>query len=425
MTRYELDLGRLHHDHFDKPLPEIYNLKTRFDHTYIIGKTGKGKSTLMENMALYDINFGVSVIFIDPSGLSCRKLYHMTKDKSRVMYISIESPKIINPINKDGYTLDTLIQEFIQVLDVLVTLTASNPESTVLMREIINMAMRSITMPENKHIKYITELLLYKDEREKLLGELIKAGKTEEHRYWKEFDEMENKYYSRNKEKQESAKRVAARLMEISTGEMTDFVIGPNEVDLNDIVENGKVILVDTSRMNHNSKIYLSNLLVYAVLSFSEHSNNKFLKNPKPLIVYVDEFSIVVSRLFEELLAKSRKSAVGFVLAHQNFGQIPDRILDTIIGNADTLITFTCGDVEADRLGKILSVPSRELMDLDPYTAWIRMGKNNLRVELHEPIMNHIPDLPAGTISPKPVKSTSAYWFLANEPDSWISLIQF
>lgn len=421
MTRYELDLGRLHHDHYDKPLPEIYDLKTRFDHTYIIGKTGKGKSTLMENMALYDINFGASVIFIDPSGLSCRKLYHMTKDKSRVTYISIESPKIINPINKEGYTLDTLIQEFIQVLDVLITLTASNPESTVLMREIINMAMRSITKTENKHIKYITELLLYKDEREKLLGELLKAGKTEEHRYWKEFDEMEYKY-PRNKEKQESAKRVAARLMEISTGEMTDFVIGPNEVDLNDIVNKGKVILVDTSRMNHNSKIYLSNLLVYAVLSYSEYSNNKFLREPKPLLVYVDEFSIVVSKLFEELLAKSRKSAVGFVLAHQNFGQIPDRILDTIIGNADTLISFACGDVEAVRLSKILSISPRELMDLDPYTAWIRLGRNNLRTELHEPILDFTPDLPPITISPKASDQVYEYWFLVDEEDSWIPL---
>jgi type IV secretory pathway VirB4 component len=422
MTKYELDLGYLHHDHYDKPLPEIYNIKTRFDHTYIIGKTGKGKSTLMENMALYDINFGSSVIFIDPSGLSCRKLYHKTKNKERITYISIESPKVINPIDKAGYTIDTLIQEFIQVLDVLITLTASNPESTVLMREIINMAMRSIIKPENKNIKYITELLMYKDERINLLNELQKVGKLDEYRYWKEFDEVEYRY-SRNKEKQESAKRVAARLMEISTGEMTDFVIGPNEVDLNDIVENSKVILVDTSRMNHNSKIYLTNLLVYAVLSFSEYSNNKFLKEPKPLMVYVDEFSIVVSKLFEELLAKSRKSAVGFVLAHQNFSQIPDRILDTIIGNADTMIAFACGDNEAERFSKIFNTNPRELMDLDPYTAWIRLGKNNLKTELHEPILDFIPELPNGILSPKAVNPKSEYWFLADEKDCWISLI--
>lgn len=422
MTKYELDLGFLHHDHYDKPLPEIYDLKTRFDHTYIIGKTGKGKSTLMENMALYDINFGSSVIFIDPSGLSCRKLYNKTKVKERVTYISIESPKVINPIDKAGYTIDTLIQEFIQVLDVLITLTASNPESTVLMREIINMAMRSITKPKNKNIKYITELLMYKDVRTKLLDELQKVGKLDEHTYWKEFDEAEGRYV-RNREKQESAKRVAARLMEISTGEMTDFVIGPNEVDLNDIVENAKVILVDTSRMNHNSKIYLTNLLVYAVLSYSEYSNNKFLKEPKPLLVYVDEFSIVVSKLFEELLAKSRKSAVGFVLAHQNFSQIPDRILDTIIGNADTMITFACGDNEAERFSKIFNTNPRELMDLDPYTAWIRLGKNNLKTELHEPILDFIPELPDGILSPKVVNPKSEYWFLADEKDSWIPLI--
>lgn len=87
-----------------------------------------GKSSLLENMALHDIEFGVATIFIDPKGDSVKKLLELTTDKSRIHYISIESPIVINPLNKEGYRLDNLIQEFIQILDVLITLTASNPE---------------------------------------------------------------------------------------------------------------------------------------------------------------------------------------------------------------------------------------------------------------------------------------------------------
>ncbi len=140
------------------------------------------------------------------------------------------------------------------------------------------------------------------------------------------------------------------------------------------------------------------------------------------MIVYVDEFSIVVSKLFDELLAKSRKSAVGFVLAHQNFSQIPDMILDTIIGNADTLITFTCGDKEAARFSKIFNISTRDLMYLDPYLAWIRLGKNNILTELYPPIMDYIPELPDTILSPKPIEQKSEYWFLADEKESWVSL---
>ncbi len=417
MSDYELSLGTLDVTQFDKPLPEIYDLDKRFNHTYIIGKTGKGKSTLMENMALYDINFGLSVIFIDPSGVSCRKIYHNIKDKDRVIYISIEHPKVINPIHKEGYKLDILIQEFIQILDVLITLTASNPESTVMMRLIIGHAMRAISHEDQKNIQFINDLLLNRETR-KILAQQLEQEKrqhTEEYKFWNTFDQPANW------QRPESAQRVAARLSEISTGEMKRFTIGKNELDIEDIVKNKKVILVDTSRMTKNSKIYLTNLLVYAVYSYALFSENMFVKNPDPLLVYVDEFSIVVSDLFDELLATTRKQSIGFVLAHQNFSQIPKNILDTVMGVVDTMITFACGDTEAKRFSEIYDVKPRELMDLQPYSAWIRLGNDNILTDLYEPIINYVPSLPEKTISPKPIDTPPNYWFLADEKDSWIS----
>ena len=164
--KYFLSLGYL--DILDHELPEITSIKDRFEHTYIVGKTGMGKSSLLEYMSCYDINKGLATIFIDPKGESCKKLYHLTKDKSRIHYISIESPVVINPMNKEGYKLDNLIQEFIQILDVLITLTATNVESTVLMREIINMAMRSIKREQDKNLGYLTKFLLYPSVRKNL-----------------------------------------------------------------------------------------------------------------------------------------------------------------------------------------------------------------------------------------------------------------
>lgn len=354
-------------------------------------------------------------VFIDPSGVSCRKIYHNIQDKERVIYISIESPKIINPIHKEGYNLDILIQEFIQILDVLITLTASNPESTVMMRLIIGHAMRAISREDQKNIQFINDLLLNRDTR-KILAKQLEQEKrqhTEEYRFWNTFD------HSSNWQRAESAQRVAARLSEISTGEMKQFTIGKNELDIEDIVKKKKIVLVDTSRMTKNSKIYLTNLLVYAVYSYALFSENMFLKNPDPLIVYVDEFSIVVSDLFDELLATTRKQSIGFVLAHQNFSQIPKNILDTIMGVVDTMISFTCGDTEAKRFGEIFDVKPRELMDLSPYSAWIRLGNDNILTDLYEPVMDYVPPLPERIISPKPIDTKTEYWFLADEEDSW------
>lgn len=409
MERYNLSLGFL--NDFNHEQPEIYDLKDRFEHTYIVGKTGMGKSSLLERMAEYDIKKGIATIFIDPKGDSVKKLYELTEDKSRIIYISIKSPIVINPLNKEGYKLDNIIQEFIQILDVLVTLTASNPESTVLMREIIGVAMRSITKEEDKNLEYLTKFLLYPETRQKLLSTL--RPMSDEYIYWKDFDEKDRNL-PRNRYKIESAQRLASRLIEISTGEMKDFVIGKNELDITNIVENNKVVLVDTSRMNRNSRIYLSNLIVYAVLSYCEFADKKL----NPLMVYVDEFQIVVSSLFSELLARSRSSKVGFTLAHQNFQQIPKNILGSIFGNVGTTICFRCGDEEAERFAPIFDVKTKDLFNLPKYQALVRLGTNNILVETYPPKLEDTPEI---DLKQKPtITPNQSYMFLGNG-DEWIN----
>ncbi|HEY5536176.1 MAG TPA: DUF87 domain-containing protein [Ignavibacteria bacterium] len=386
-------------------LPIVRSLETRYQHTYLVGKTGCGKSTLLERMAEYDINLGLATIFIDPKGDSVKKIFELTEDKSRLIYISVESPLVINPINKEGYKLDNLIQEFIQILDVLITLTASNPESTVMMRQIIGFAMRSIKREEDKNIKYLTDLLLYKDVRKKLAATFAEG--TDENNYWKSFD------YKENYQTADSARRLSARLSEISTGEMKDFVVGKNELDISNIVNNNKVVLVDTSKMNRNSRIYLSNLLVYAVLSYCEFAENKV----NPLMVYVDEFQIVVSSLFSELLARSRSSKVGFTLAHQTFHQIPNNILSDIFGTVSTQICFRCGDLEAQRFAPIFDTTTKQIFNLDDYQAWLRIKNKNILIKTYPPKLKETPQI---KIKPLNKEVPFVYNFLGDS-DSWIS----
>lgn len=413
MAKYNLSLGFIASD-FRQELPEFWDIKERFEHTYLVGKTGMGKSSLLEHMASYDIEKDLAVIFIDPKGESCKKIYHLTKDKSRIHYISIESPTVINPLNKEGYRIDNLIQEFIQILDVLITLTASNPESTVLMREIINRAMHSITREQDKNLDYLTKFLLYSDVRNQLKN-TMPAG-SDLRKYWEEFDGIKGKI-PRNNQKIECAQRLASRLIEISTGEMKNFVIGKNELNISNIVEKKKVVLVDTSHMNRNSRIYLTNLIVYAVLSYCEFADKK----NNPLMVYVDEFQIVVSSLFSELLARSRSSKVGFTLAHQNFQQIPKNILGSIFGNVGTSICFRCGDEEAKRFSPIFNVKTNELFNLPKYQAWVRIGTNNTLIETFPPKLIDIPTLEIPNFSLKQNENSLPVEDFTFLGDEWIN----
>lgn len=404
--RFKFGKGDIHY-----PDPVIKSLMDRFHHTYIVGKTGMGKSSLMERMADNDINTGHAVIYIDPKGESTKRLYSLAPDKSKITYISISTPTIINPIDNRNHHIDEVITEFVQILDVLVTLTASNPESTVLMREIIGMAIRAIFREEDKNIEYLVNFLLYDNVREKAQS-FIKTESVK--KYWKEFDAREtHSKYPKNKDKQESAKRVASRLLEISEGRMRDFVIGKNELDISDIVDKGKIVLVDTSKMSMNARIYLSNLIVYSVLSYCEFSDGE----PKPLLVYVDEFQIVVSQWFSDLLARSRSKQVGFTLAHQSFAQIPLKILSVILDTVHTMVCFRTGDEVAKRLCSFFGIPESNLFNLEKYSAWVRIGTDNCLVKCFPPLQPSQFIVPPTSIIPQ--KTSNKIDFLGDE---WINV---
>lgn len=402
--KFKFGKGDIHH-----PDPVIKSLVDRFHHTYIIGKTGMGKSSLMERMANTDIHAGHAVIYIDPKGESTKRLYALAPDKDKVTYISINNPKVINPLDNQKYQLDEVITEFVQILDVLITLTASNPESTVLMREIIGMAIRAIFKDEDKNIEYLVNFLLYDSVRLKALphirGESVR-------RYWTEFDAREiHSRYPKNKDKQESAKRVASRLLEISEGRMRNFVIGKNELDISDIVSSGKIILVDTSKMSMNARIYLSNLIVYSVLSYCEFSEIE----PKPLFVYVDEFQIVVSQWFSDLLARSRSKQVGFTLAHQSFAQIPPKILSVILDTVNTIVCYRTGDEVAERLCNYFGISQKDLFNLRKFSAWVRIGIDNCLVDCLPPL-----ETPLNVTLPKSQISQESAEIIDFLSDEWI-----
>lgn len=385
-----------YNERYQDELPEYNSLVQRYHHAYVIGKTGAGKSTLLENMALYDINYGASVIFIDPSGYSTRKLYHSIQDKSRVRYISLEMPIKVNLLNKEGYDLETIMQEFIQILDVMITLTASNPESTTMMRLIIRMAILAIKN-KDRDLDYVNKLLIDKNTRKNVLKDLEQG--TEVYEFWKTFDDRENWQY------RESAQRTATRLLEITSGKMRDFTIKKNkeeminELNMTDIAENGKVLLVDTSRMTKLGQIYLSSLLVYSVYSYCDYTPNinREPKDQKALLIYVDEFANVVSSVFSDLLFRARKAGFGFTFAHQNFSQIKrehEYIVNDAISTVWTLITFTCGLKEAEALAPWYDCDKKDLINLDPHMAWIRIQKNVALTALKKPILDHTPLAP-------------------------------
>lgn len=400
MKPYKLDLGyqlKLEHE-----APAIYKLENRFKHFYIVGASGKGKSVFMERMAQYDLSKDISIIYIDPKGESVKKLYHLS-DRP-IKYISKDRPIVINPLQKNGYPLDTIIDEFVRVLDVLITLTSINPESSVRMKELLNMAIKCFT-PEQINFKYLADFLHYEEVRKR-----HRFGDTEYEKYWKEFDVKQGKYYV-NRDHHTTAKSVSSRLLQfIENDEISPFIIGENELNISELLKNGESLLVDTSGFTKTNKIFLSNLIFHAVATYLFYDRLKI-----PLLVYIDEFQTVASDLIRDILEYGRSEKVGFTLAHHDFSEIKNKdIIKSVISGAQSVAAFRCGPEEDKTLAPIFNLKEHSLLHLEDFNAWLKLNTDYILIETYPPVMKDPPEMDL------PKKQTPQSFYCLR--DAWIPI---
>jgi ABC-type dipeptide/oligopeptide/nickel transport system ATPase subunit len=395
---YRLKLGIL--QDLDAEIPYITKVKTRFNHTYIIGRSGMGKSVLMERMADYDMNFGLSVIFIDPKGDSVNKL---TKNKN-YQYISFQHPVRINPLRRKGYSVDTLIREFTEVMDIMITATSINPEATVRMKEILAKAVKGFK-EEDRSLKFLNEFLSFKDIR--------KAYNFTDPMIRKWFNEIEDTSKSGMKKTSDyinTMSSIASRLSQfLDNDEMSQFITSEENVfDIESIIERGESLLINTNTSDSDNQKFLSALILYSVFSYIKSNTVK-----KPLMIYIDEFQSSVNSSFPSLLQYARSCQVGFTISHHDFLEIDKKVLSSIFGIVSSFIVFNCGDTEAERLAGIVRVKNNDIMDLPEYQAYLRLGTKNSLIKTFPPLKDSY------TPPPRVEETPATYNFLSND---WIML---
>jgi type IV secretory pathway VirB4 component len=372
-TDYYFNFGR-QEDYFQLK-PVIRDINTRYQHAYILGGTGTGKTNLMLQMALYDSNHG-AVIFVDPKGTAVKALNYLLPAQ-RIINIGLDNPLCINPLRKDGYHEQDLLNEFIHIFTLLIELTTTNPQAfSILMNEIFREAIKHFK-PEQRNLDYLYEFLFSEDKR---LDHFKKSPPI----YWQEFDRRDPKTrWLIHKEKHESAQRIASRIhLFISDERIKRIVCGKNELSISDIARQGKIVLVDLSRMSKEARIYIGSLISHAVKSYCEYE-----KQPEyhPLFFYADEFAEYFSPMFSHLLATARDYRAGFTFAHQNFSQMDDNMISSIHGNCRTYVTFNCGPDEARKMGSIYGIEPSELQSLPNYRAWVRILIENTKITTRPP----------------------------------------
>lgn len=353
-----------------------YGDQDRLRHTYMIGKTGVGKSTVFQNMCLQDIENYKGVCFIDPHGESIDwLLQRIPPDFLEDVYLfdpsDIEFPFGLNLLQaKDEQEKDFLVSECIQIFYKLF-----DPDKTGIIGPqfehwLRNAALTVMAGPEGGSLIEIPKLFVDKQFELKKRKYLKDPTVLE---FWSKQMAKTSDFH-----KSEMLNYFSSKFGHFLNNAMMRNIIGQHKdtLDFDYLIEHNKILLVNLSK----GKIGETNAQMLGLIIMSK-LQAAILKRAKiesekrsPYYLYVDEFQNLVTDTFASLLSESRKYGLGVHLTNQYFAQLPEKIKDAILGNVGTIIAFEIGMEDAEILSKEFEPFTKEdFTNLRKYNFYIRL----------------------------------------------------
>ncbi|QSH39048.1 type IV secretion system DNA-binding domain-containing protein [Candidatus Kaiserbacteria bacterium] len=351
---YEYDPQRVVYfgatDSRNKQIPFGIRALDRMRHTYVIGKTGMGKSTLLENMAIQDIQNGEGVCFIDPHGSTAEKLLEYVPESriKDVVYFApfdIEYPIGFNVMEDVGYDKRHLVVAGLMSSFQRIWVDAWSARMEYILQ---NVLLALLEYPGTTLID-VNRMLINKEFRKKVV-EYVTDPIVK--RFWtEEFAAYTDRYT------QEATPAIQNKIGQFASNPLVRNIIAQpkSTFDIREMMDTQKIFIVNLSkgRMGEQNADLLGSMLttkIYlAAMSRAEDSAETLAQLP-PFYLYVDEFQSVVNASFANILSEARKYKLSLTIAHQYIEQVDEDIRAAIFGNVGSIITFRVGPFDAEVL---------------------------------------------------------------------------
>ena len=332
--------------------PIRISLNDRQRHMYLVGQTGTGKSTFLENLALQDMLNGDGFAFIDPHGDVAERLLSMVpKERTEdIIYFSpadMEYPMGLNLFEfNTPDQKDFLIQEAINMLYKLY-----DPQH------------QGIIGPRYEHLFRNAALTVMADPIGGTFIDIPKLFRDPKFVLQKlkyvtdptviEFWQKEMPTSQRSNEFGEVVSWFISKFGAFLSNEMMRDIIGQpkSAFDLRKIMDSKKILLVNLSKGRAgelNSKL-LGMIFVMKFQAAAMSRANVLEDQRKDFALYVDEFQNFSTDSFATIMSEARKYHLNLIVANQFTTQLTEEIRDAVFGNMGTIVSFRVGqnDVEA------------------------------------------------------------------------------
>lgn len=343
----------------------------RLMHTYMIGKTGVGKSTLIETMIMQDIRAGRGCSLLDPHGDLVEKVVKAIPEnrKDDLIYFNIPDAGLklkYNPFRKISPEKRSLVAS--GILDVFSKLWDS--AWGVKLEHILRHAILTLLDQPKATIADIVEILLNKDFRKEALLH-VKSDSV------KKFWEREFKEYHKY-DLLPVLNKIGGMLVHPVIKRV--LIDNPEEVSLRKAMDEKKIVLVNLSKGHVGADVshILGALFITSIASASFSRVDTDEENRVPFMVYVDEFHNFTTLSLIGMFSELRKFKVGMTMAHQYMAQLDPDIKSAVLGNAGTIISFRIGTDDAMLMTKEMypEFDVEDFINLPNYKIYLKLMIN-------------------------------------------------
>lgn len=316
----------------------------RLSHVYIIGKTGTGKSTLMETLIRQDIAAGRGCALLDPHGDLVERIASSVPEHraADAIYFDVPNPKLgygYNPFARVSSGLRPLVAS--GLMDVFKKMWEDSWGPR--MEHILRNALLALLDQPKATMPDILSLLTSRSFRERAIANI---ENTQVRAFWQsEFPKYSFRLQADGISPIQN--KVGAFLADPKLRRI--LTRGDGQVRLRQIMDQGQVLLVNLSqgRIGADSSSLLGGLLVTSLGSAAFSRAYLPEDQRRPFFLYVDEFQSFTTLAFANMLAELRKFGIAVVVGHQYLHQLEPDIRHAVLGNAGTLIAFRLGAYDA------------------------------------------------------------------------------
>ncbi|HQF57218.1 MAG TPA: type IV secretion system DNA-binding domain-containing protein [Candidatus Magasanikbacteria bacterium] len=327
-------------------------LDDRRRHMYVIGKTGMGKTTMMENMVLHDIYAGHGVGLVDPHGDFAEKIINYIPS-SRINDVVYFNPADTDyPIGFNILEIKSEEQKHLVAAGLMAVFKKIWPDVwSSRMEYILNNTLLALLDYPGSTLLGINRLLSDKKYRQKVIRSVkdpvVKA-------FWQvEFASYNERYA------QEAVAPIQNKIGQFLSASVIRNMVAQvkSTINIRNIMDNKKIFIMNLSKGRigeDNSRLLGGMLITQIQLAAMERVDTPELER-QDFFLYVDEFQNFATPSFVNILSEARKYRLSLIMAHQYVKQLDEVVADAVFGNVGTIVTFRIGGDDAEILEKEFS----------------------------------------------------------------------